>query len=140
MIPTLAIQNPKRVAIDGKLHRLSSYGKKSVSRHKLPATMPIKNTTKYDFLLSLILITKYLLNCQFIRRYNLNTVPNICQGFLPVIHLLSFAFPYAVGDYIGPEMTIVQILLGAMIMLACSLTVFVLSCPVTTTIFRRKEY
>lgn len=49
MIPTLAIQNPKRVAIDGKLHRLSSYGKKSVSRHRIPAAIPIRNNAKYDF-------------------------------------------------------------------------------------------
>ena len=40
----------------------------------------------------------------------------------------------------GPKMTTVQILLGAMMMLACSLTVFALSYPVTTAIFKRKEY
>ena len=60
IIPTLAIQNPKRVAIDGKLHRLSSYGKKSVSRHRRPTTMPIRNNAKYDFLLSFIFMAYYL--------------------------------------------------------------------------------
>ena len=40
----------------------------------------------------------------------------------------------------GPKMTTVQILLGAMMMLVCSLTVFALSYPVTTAIFKRKEY
>lgn len=40
----------------------------------------------------------------------------------------------------GPNMTSVQLILGTMIMLACSLAVFVLSYPVTVFIFKRKEY
>lgn len=38
------------------------------------------------------------------------------------------------------ETTTMQLVLGAMIILACSLTVFFLSYPVTAAIFRRKEY
>lgn len=40
----------------------------------------------------------------------------------------------------GPEMTVWQIISGAMIMLACSLFAFFLSYPLTVAIFKRKEY
>lgn len=40
----------------------------------------------------------------------------------------------------GTDMTSLQIILGAMIILACSLMAFALSYPVTVAIFRRKEY
>lgn len=40
----------------------------------------------------------------------------------------------------GTNMTSLQIILGAMIILACSLMAFALSYPVTVAIFKRKEY
>ncbi len=78
IIPTLAIQNPKRVAIDGKLHRLSSYGKKSVSRHKIPAIMPIRNNTQYVFVLLFIFMIDYLHSCYLTRFLKIYYHKHIC--------------------------------------------------------------
>ena len=65
-------------------------------------------------------------------------------AFLVISLLCAIGIVMGITTFInitfGPEMTIVQILLGAMIMLVCSLTVFALSYPVTTAIFKRKEY
>ena len=45
-----------------------------------------------------------------------------------------------INGMFGPGMTTVQTVLAAMLLLACSLMAFVLSYPVTTAIFERKEY
>ncbi len=45
-----------------------------------------------------------------------------------------------INGMFGPGMTTVQAVLAAMLLLACSRMAFVLSYPVTTAIFERKEY
>ena len=65
-------------------------------------------------------------------------------AFLVISVLCAIGIVMGITTFInitfGPKMTTVQILLGAMMMLVCSLTVFALSYPVTTAIFKRKEY